>query len=72
MTQAIVMPLDDETATQTWFRFLQLIENPVQLTDAATIARRPKFMQMAKLNTNKDDFPSNNHPCLGKYLSFHF
>ena len=61
----IVVPLTDEVATQSWFRFLQLIENPVQLTDAATIARKAKFIQMAKLNPTRDDLPTNHfHPCL--------
>ena len=60
--------LDDETATQTWYRFLQLIENPVQLADAASIARKPKFIGMAKLNSNRDDPLTTNHPCLGPFL----
>ena len=63
--EALVVPLTEDIATQSWFRFLQLIENPVQLTDATKIARKPKFIQMAKLNPNKDDFTTGSyHPCL--------
>ena len=62
--RARMVALDDETATQTWFRFLQLIENPVQLADASSIARKPKFIGMAKLNSNRDDPLTTNHPCL--------
>ena len=61
--RALMVALDDETATQTWFRFLQLIENPVQLADASSIARKPKFIGMAKLNSNRDDL-TTDHPCL--------
>ena len=59
------MPLNDEIATQAWYRFLRLISNPVELTDPGKIARKTKFVQMAKLTRGKDEMLNTiNHPCL--------
>lgn len=63
--QALVLPLNDEIATQAWYRFLRLISNPVELTDPGKIARKTKFVQMAKLTRGKDEMLNTiNHPCL--------
>lgn len=52
--QNLVPPLDDETATQAWYRFLRVISDPVELTDPGKIARKQKFVQMAKLTRGKE------------------
>ena len=63
--QALIMPLDEETATQAWYRFLRVISNPVELTDPGKVARQQKFVQMAKLSRGKEDMLNAiNHPCL--------
>lgn len=63
----LVYPLDQETTTQAWYQFLRIISNPVELTDTTKIARREKFVQMAKLNGRKDQMLSTlHHPCLAK------
>lgn len=63
--QSLIMPLDEETATQAWYRFLRIISNPVELTDPGKIARKQKFVQMAKLTRGKEEMLNAiNHPCL--------
>lgn len=60
--QQIVDELSDEALKQTWFRFLHLIGNPVELCFPEIISKTDKFYHSACASENVVD--PRQHPCL--------
>lgn len=56
--------MSNHTIAQSWFRLLQTIGNPVDLSRPMTISRTPKFLQAALSDTNHRLIDPSVHPCL--------
>lgn len=54
--------LDNKCLVQSWFRFLHIMGNPVDLSSKDIVSDTPKFKEYALINPNVDQ-PSS-HPCL--------
>ncbi|XP_030068303.1 ral GTPase-activating protein subunit beta isoform X3 [Microcaecilia unicolor] len=55
--------MDNECVTQTWFRFLHMLSNPVDLSNPAIISSTPKFQEQF-LNVSGMTQELNQYPCL--------
>ncbi|XP_029470456.1 ral GTPase-activating protein subunit beta isoform X3 [Rhinatrema bivittatum] len=55
--------MDNECITQTWFRFLHMLSNPVDLSNPAIISSTPKFQEQF-LNVSGMTQELNQYPCL--------
>lgn len=60
--ETAIATMTQETLSQTWYRFLNLIGNPVDLTDPRIISKTNEFYDYACASQNVMD-PSQ-HPCL--------
>lgn len=56
--------MSNHTIAQSWFRLLQTIGNPADLSRPSTISRTPKFLQAALSDPNHRLVDPSNHPCL--------
>lgn len=56
--------MSNHTVAQSWFRLLQTIGNPADLSRPSTISRTPKFLQAALSDPNHKLVDPSNHPCL--------
>lgn len=56
--------MSNHTIAQSWFRLLQTIGNPADLSRPTTISRTPKFLQAALSDPNHRLVDPSNHPCL--------
>lgn len=57
-----ITSMNMETLSQTWFRFLNLIGNPIELSDPNVISRTDEFYHAACSSDNVLD--PRQHPCL--------
>lgn len=65
--QTTVNIMSEECVSQTWFRILHTIGNPVDLCHSNVISQTPQFLQYAITNDNPLE-----HPCLSVLpLNFH-
>ncbi|XP_034269985.1 ral GTPase-activating protein subunit beta isoform X3 [Pantherophis guttatus] len=55
--------MDNECVAQTWFRFLHMLSNPVDLSNPAIISSTPKFQEQF-LNVSGMAQELNQYPCL--------
>ncbi|XP_078508445.1 ral GTPase-activating protein subunit beta [Lissotriton helveticus] len=55
--------MDNECVGQTWFRFLHMLSNPVDLSNPAIISSTPKFQEQF-LNMNGMTQEFHQYPCL--------
>lgn len=55
--------MDNECVAQTWFRFLHMLSNPVDLSNPAIISSTPKFQEQF-LNVSGMTQELNQYPCL--------
>ncbi|XP_025048876.1 ral GTPase-activating protein subunit beta isoform X3 [Alligator sinensis] len=55
--------MDNECIAQTWFRFLHILSNPVDLSNPAIISSTPKFQEQF-LNVSGITQELNQYPCL--------
>ncbi|XP_069100001.1 ral GTPase-activating protein subunit beta isoform X2 [Pleurodeles waltl] len=55
--------MDNECVAQTWFRFLHMLSNPVDLSNPAIISSTPKFQEQF-LNVNGMTQEFHQYPCL--------
>ncbi|ELW69639.1 Ral GTPase-activating protein subunit beta [Tupaia chinensis] len=55
--------MDNECVAQTWFRFLHMLSNPVDLSNPAIISSTPKFQEQF-LNVSGMPQELNQYPCL--------
>ncbi|XP_010193371.1 PREDICTED: ral GTPase-activating protein subunit beta-like, partial [Mesitornis unicolor] len=55
--------MDNECVAQTWFRFLHMLSNPVDLSTPAIISSTPKFQEQF-LNVSGMTQELNQYPCL--------
>lgn len=56
--------MSNHTIAQSWFRLLQTIGNPADLSRPSIISRTPKFLQAALSDPNHRLVDPSNHPCL--------
>jgi len=56
--------MSNHTIAQSWYRLLQTIGNPVDLSRPSIISRTPKFLQAALSDSNHRLIDPSNHPCL--------
>lgn len=56
--------MTNHTIAQSWYRLLQTIGNPVDLSRPTIISRTPKFLQAALSDPNHKLVDPSNHPCL--------
>lgn len=56
--------MSNHTVAQSWFRLLQTIGNPADLSRPTTISRTPKFLQAALSDPNHRLVDPSHHPCL--------
>nr|KAG5690370.1 hypothetical protein BaRGS_001292 [Batillaria attramentaria] len=68
--QMIPADMSAECITQAWFRFLHIIQNPVDLSRPAVVSNTPRFLQHA-LTTEAVVDPSQ-HECLQKLPTIFF
>ncbi|XP_061487702.1 ral GTPase-activating protein subunit beta isoform X2 [Rhineura floridana] len=59
--------MDNDCVAQTWFRFLHMLSNPVDLSNPAIISSTPKFQEQF-LNVSGMAQELNQYPCL-KHLA---
>uniref|UniRef100_A0A8C5TZB7 Ral GTPase-activating protein subunit beta n=1 Tax=Malurus cyaneus samueli TaxID=2593467 RepID=A0A8C5TZB7_9PASS len=59
----IPLEMDNECVAQTWFRFLHMLSNPVDLSNPAIISSTPKFQEQF-LNVSGMTQELNQYPCL--------
>ncbi|XP_055878983.1 ral GTPase-activating protein subunit beta-like isoform X3 [Biomphalaria glabrata] len=64
--EAQLLPADmsNESIAQCWFRFLHILQNPVDLSRPSVVSNTPKFLQYAL--TSEAVIDPSYHPCLGK------
>ncbi|XP_050531868.1 ral GTPase-activating protein subunit beta isoform X2 [Daktulosphaira vitifoliae] len=62
--QLIPPEMSNDTIAQSWFRLLQTIGNPADLSRPSTISRTPKFLQAALSDSQHKLVDPTNHPCL--------
>ena len=60
--QIIPAEMDNDCVAQTWFRFLHVLGNPVDLCRPKVISQTPKFM--AAIMAYEHPIDPANHPCL--------
>lgn len=60
--EAAINNMNSDTLSKTWFRFLNLIGNPVELSDPNIISRTDEFYHSACSSNNVLD--PRQHPCL--------
>ncbi|XP_078001249.1 ral GTPase-activating protein subunit beta-like [Glandiceps talaboti] len=58
----IPVGMENDAIAQSWFRFLHVLSNPVDLSRPITISNTPKFLHMAL--TSEDVIDPHQHPCL--------
>lgn len=61
-SEIAIVGMNYENLSQTWYRFLNLIGNPVELSDPNTISRTDEFYHSACASDNVLD--PRQHPCL--------
>ena len=54
--------MDDDCASQCWFRLLHILGDPVDLSQAKVISNTPKFLHMAL--TSESVIEPHQHECL--------
>ncbi|XP_071962395.1 ral GTPase-activating protein subunit beta-like isoform X2 [Antedon mediterranea] len=61
---ALIVPTDMDNAciAQTWFRFLHILSNPVDLCKPKVVSQTPMFIQAAF--NSEEVIDPNQHPCL--------
>nr|XP_054500120.1 ral GTPase-activating protein subunit beta isoform X5 [Agelaius phoeniceus] len=59
----IPLEMDNECVAQTWFRFLHMLSNPVDLSNPAIISSTPRFQEQF-LNVSGMTQELNQYPCL--------
>lgn len=66
---AVIHNLSGNVLIQTWYRFLNLIGNPLEIIDKETFTRNPKFIKSINLEYHQKP---DNHPHLNRlYDIFH-
>lgn len=61
---AVLMDMDYDVVSQTWFRFLHLIGNPVELSIPSSIAKSLRETGSPAINGMESGVESKQHPCL--------
>ncbi|CAL9702539.1 unnamed protein product [Knipowitschia caucasica] len=59
----IPLEMDDDCVAQTWYRFLHMLSNPVDLSNPAIVSTTPKFQEQF-LNSSGIPHEVILHPCL--------
>ena len=61
-----LLPADmsSENVAQCWFRFLHILQNPVDLARPSVVANTPKFLEHAV--TSEAVVDPSYHPCLSR------
>ncbi|XP_072305681.1 ral GTPase-activating protein subunit beta isoform X6 [Eucyclogobius newberryi] len=59
----IPLEMDDDCVAQTWYRFLHMLSNPVDLSNPAIVSTTPKFQEQF-LNSSGIPHEVVLHPCL--------
>ncbi|XP_013870835.1 ral GTPase-activating protein subunit beta isoform X2 [Austrofundulus limnaeus] len=62
-TNLIPLEMDNDCVAQTWYRFLHMIGNPVDLSNPAIVSTTPKFQEQF-LNSSGIPHEVVLHPCL--------
>lgn len=64
--EAQLLPTDMsmESIAQCWFRFLHILQNPVDLSRPSVVSNTPKFLQHAL--TSEAVVDPSYHPCLAR------
>ncbi|XP_025089592.1 ral GTPase-activating protein subunit beta-like isoform X4 [Pomacea canaliculata] len=62
--QIIPTDMSQECIAQAWFRFLHIVQNPVDLSRPAVVSNTPRFLQHTL--TNETLLDPSQHPCLMK------
>ncbi|KAJ8400593.1 hypothetical protein AAFF_G00393620 [Aldrovandia affinis] len=61
----IPIEMDNDCVAQTWFRFLHMLSNPVDLSNPVIISSTPKFQeQLLNVNVSGVQQEMIQHPCL--------
>lgn len=68
--QMIPAEMSSECVTQAWFRFLHIMQNPVDLSRPAVVSNTPRFLQHAL--TNEAVLDPSQHECLLKLPTIFF
>ena len=68
--QMIPPEMSSECVTQAWFRFLHMVQNPVDLSRPAVVSNTPRFLQHAL--TNEAVLDPSQHQCLLKLPTIFF
>ncbi|KAJ8369641.1 hypothetical protein SKAU_G00096690 [Synaphobranchus kaupii] len=63
--------MDNDCVAQTWFRFLHMLSNPVDLSNPAIVSTTPKFQEQL-LNVSGVPPEIIQHPCLSKLPEIFF
>ncbi|XP_023853035.1 ral GTPase-activating protein subunit beta isoform X4 [Salvelinus sp. IW2-2015] len=56
--------MDNDCVAQTWFRFLHMLSNPVDLSSPLTVSSTPKFQEQLLGVTGVPQEVIQHHPCL--------
>uniref|UniRef100_H3C645 Ral GTPase-activating protein subunit beta n=1 Tax=Tetraodon nigroviridis TaxID=99883 RepID=H3C645_TETNG len=59
----ILLEMDSDCVAQTWYRFLHMLSNPVDLSNPAIVSTTPKFQEQF-LNSSSIPHEMVLHPCL--------
>ncbi|XP_070179509.1 ral GTPase-activating protein subunit beta-like isoform X2 [Littorina saxatilis] len=68
--QMVPAEMNSESITQAWFRFLHIVQNPVDLSCPAVVSNTPRFLQHAL--TNEALLDPSQHECLLKLPTIFF
>uniref|UniRef100_A0A8C7N4N6 Ral GTPase-activating protein subunit beta n=1 Tax=Oncorhynchus kisutch TaxID=8019 RepID=A0A8C7N4N6_ONCKI len=60
----IPIEMDNDCVAQTWFRFLHMLSNPVDLSSPLTVSSTPKFQEQLLGVTGVPQEVIQHHPCL--------
>lgn len=69
-SQMVPTDMNQECITQAWFRFLHIIQNPVDMSQPAVVSNTPRFLQYAL--TNESVVDPCQHECLRKLPTIFF
>ncbi|KAL0977874.1 hypothetical protein UPYG_G00162460 [Umbra pygmaea] len=68
----IPMEMDDDCVAQTWFRFLHMLSNPVDLSNPLTVSSTPKFQEQLLGMSAVPQEVIQQHPCLKQLTQIFF
>ncbi|XP_012944892.1 ral GTPase-activating protein subunit beta isoform X2 [Aplysia californica] len=63
-SQLLPVDMNPESVAQCWFRFLHILQNPVDLSRPGVVSNTPKFLQHAL--TSEAVVDPSYHPCLAR------